>query len=709
MIKRTQLLVLKFRHGVLPRKMMKYSALFTAVAFVFFGLLNGQRIINNSYKKSVFFIGAVVREEHLIDLHVADETSKLGKDLPAELIEELHQNWFPNYVFVVPSSQADQLAGWEAGLVADLSSNETTPLVTNEITAEVASCHQNGFRCLNVVLPMDGQLSKNFIVSISLAFVDQLTAKPEIQSDITLPASIFYRSDTLEPLSAYEIGATQTILAITSRGKSLKLKCPVGRKPEKFDGVLAKGLKGFVCKGQGNGPVEFRFESRDILLLRITKLHRKFTYLPWTGEVQVTESFEFVHEGPKQPESPSFSRIEYGKAVQKTNGNFEGLQMIPQVLVVVPLSARSITVRDEVGIIWTDKERNPVDNETEVVSVPLRFTLIGGMSAAFDFTYTMDSAHFIKPFKDTSSPFKKLINIPMHRTPFDIPVDNFKLTFSLPEDTEDIEYQLGSIKPVKVSRRTYRTYFSTTREKEISFEFTQMTREELDKSIAVLFNYPFWGTFRKPLVALSTLVFLLIGALYLNRLDLSLRETKNKTKTVGSVSVALKQLFQKRKEILMNFEDLIAGNMNTRPNAEQVKSDKNLRNQLEEQLNLLQNAIFEKIKNNSSDAQKSAMNSMALKRLYDEQNGVCRKILSELCDAFASSSDSISSSNSSSKSLNFNSIGSIGNVVKMSQSGSADVMTLSRSVSKTIEAYAAEAAKIDAQITDYEAKFITAS
>ena len=134
-----------------------------------------------------------------------------------------------------------------------------------------------------------------------------------------------------------------------------------------------------------------------------------------------------------------------------------------------------------------------------------------------------------------------------------------------------------------------------------------------------------------------------------------------------------------------------------------------MRTQLEEQLNLLQNAIFEKIKNNSSDAQKSAMNSMALKRLYDEQNGVCRKILSELCDTFSSSSDSISSSNSSSKSLNFNSIGSIGNVVKMSQSGSADVMTLSRSVSKTIEAYAAEAAKIDAQITDYEAKFITAS
>ena len=37
---------------------------------------------------------------------------------------------------------------------------ETNPLAISEITSEVASCHANGFRCLNVVLPMDGQLNK---------------------------------------------------------------------------------------------------------------------------------------------------------------------------------------------------------------------------------------------------------------------------------------------------------------------------------------------------------------------------------------------------------------------------------------------------------------------------------------------------------------------------------------------------------------------
>ena len=676
----------------------------------FFGSLNAQRIVANSYKKSVFFTGAVVREEHLIDLQVADEPPKPGKNLPIELIEEIHQNWFPNYVFVVPKDEAEQLASWEARMISDPSNPETNPLAISEITSEVASCHANGFRCLNVVLPMDGQLNKNFIIAISVAFVGQIRAKPEVQGDISVPARLFYRSESLEPLSVYEIGATQTILALTAKSKSLKLKCPVGRKPEKLTGAnLPMGMKGFVCNGQGSGPVEFRFELREALMARLKNLHRKFTFLPWTGEVKVTESFEYVHEGPKQPESPSFSRIEFAKTLQRTRGNLEGLQVIPQVLVVVPHSARSITVRDEVGIIWSEKERNGIDAESEVVAVPLRFPLLGGMTAAFDFEYTMDAADLIRPYQASSSPFKKLIHIPMFRSPLDIPVDNFKLTFVLPEDTADIEYELATSKPVRVNRREYRTYFSTTREKEISFEFEKMTREDLEKAIAVLFNFPFWGTARKPLVALSTLVFLVIGVLYLNRLDLSLKEerkVKGKGGKQTNMSNDLKELFQKRREILMNYEDLIAGNMNTRPTSEQLKSDTKLRAQLDDQLTQIQNAIFEKIKNNvgGGDAQKSAMNSMALKRLYDDQAAVCKKILAEVCESFCGSADSLGNSDFSSKSMSMSSMGR-----KMSQSGSGDLMnTAGRAGSKAVENYAAEAVKIDAQVGEYEAKFFCA-
>lgn len=112
------------------------------ILIIFGGFLNCQRIINNSYKKSIYFAGSVVREDHLIDLEVADESPKPSNNLPKEMIEELHQNWFPNYVFVVPPSQSEQLTSWEARLIPAPSNPEPSPLSISEITSDVSSCQR---------------------------------------------------------------------------------------------------------------------------------------------------------------------------------------------------------------------------------------------------------------------------------------------------------------------------------------------------------------------------------------------------------------------------------------------------------------------------------------------------------------------------------------------------------------------------------------
>ena len=548
---------------------------------------------------------------------------------------------------------------------------------------------------------MEGQLNRNFLFAVSLSFSDQLEVKPKIQKDMSLPVRLLYRSDSLEPVTVYESESTQTVLTLTKKAKSLKLKCPIGRKPEKLNDVaLPMGMKGFYCSGRSNGPLEFYFETKESIMMRITKLERKMTHLPWSNEIQVTDSFEYVHEGPKQPESPSFSRFDYAQVLQKKYGNLDGLQIVPRVFLVVPKSARTLQFRDEVGINWNEQERNSVDDQTDIVQIQLRSPLLGGMSVSFDFHYTIDADSLIKPYKSQSSPFKKLIQMSMFKMPLDLPVDYFKLTLSLPEDSGDIEYEFASVKPVKISKRSYRTYFSTTGEKEVSFEYQNMTREELEKGIAILFNYPFWGTFRKPIVAFCSLVFLIIGALYVNRMDLSLRRQKSKKQT--GKTTHLKNLFEKRREILMNFEDLITGNLNTRPNSEQLKNDLILKSQLEDQLNSLQNAIFEKIKVNVPtfpDPQKCSMNSIALKRLYEDQNGLLRKILSETCDNFSDQTNSVDSI--------CGSTGSIGKM--MSQSGSGgDFLSLRRLSSNTenFEGSVKEALKIDAQVSEYESKFL---
>ena len=113
-----------------------------AGAVCLLSVVYGQRIVNRSYKRSIYFTGAIVREEHFIEVEVADATSKPASGMPEDLVTELHQNWFPNYVFVVPKAQANKLAAWEASLVKNLMETDVKPLQITEITSEVATCQK---------------------------------------------------------------------------------------------------------------------------------------------------------------------------------------------------------------------------------------------------------------------------------------------------------------------------------------------------------------------------------------------------------------------------------------------------------------------------------------------------------------------------------------------------------------------------------------
>ena len=109
---------------------------------ILLSLTECQRIVNQSYKKSVYFTGAVVREEHMIEVDIADESSLLASNVPEDLATEIHQNWFPNYVFLIPPGQVNKVAGWKANLVSNSDGTDTATLSISEITSEMASCQR---------------------------------------------------------------------------------------------------------------------------------------------------------------------------------------------------------------------------------------------------------------------------------------------------------------------------------------------------------------------------------------------------------------------------------------------------------------------------------------------------------------------------------------------------------------------------------------
>lgn len=99
---------------------------------------NALSVVNQDVKRSVFLTGEVVREEHLIKARFADEPAQPSESVPAELAEEIHENWFPNYVALVPPESANNLAGFDAALVE--AGDTTSPLQITEITSEMQHC-----------------------------------------------------------------------------------------------------------------------------------------------------------------------------------------------------------------------------------------------------------------------------------------------------------------------------------------------------------------------------------------------------------------------------------------------------------------------------------------------------------------------------------------------------------------------------------------
>ncbi len=551
-----------------------------------------------------------------------------------------------------------------------------------------------GFRCLSVQFPPSQKIEKEIKFAVSFSFINQVTTKPAVRKDMAAPLQLLYKSESIDPISAYKTAVSRTILAISQSSKSLRLRCPIGRKPEKVNHRLPFNMKGFSCLGTEKGPVELHIESRDAQMLRIKSLTRRLTYMPWDNSIQVSESYEVIHDGFKASESPKFDRLEFSRIIQRNKGNLQGTQIMPQIILVVPKAARGIQIRDEVGINWAYVQRTKISADDDVVNVPFRFPLTGGMTSSFDFHYTIPASTLISPFQSQASPFKKLFQMHIAHLAVDSPIEKLKVIVSLPEDSTDVEHELGTSKAVHFSRRLQRSYFSTIGEKELTFEFENITRDESEKMMAILFNYPWWGIFRKPIVALISFIALLASLISLSKTSFALTPSSPEKQKRSQ----LRKLFGKRRELLLDVEDLIAVNVNAKPNAEQQKADAENQSRLVEQIRTIEGAIFEKVKVNAKDPQMNTLNAMALKRLYDDQIGLVRRILAEVCSRPNGSNSSVDSVQ------NFSSRGSLSSV-QLSKSGSGDLLKRPQ-MSENLKALNVEAANIDSQISLHEAKFL---
>ena len=132
------------RAGILDERIRQPRLIMMILAFAvtlgIFGSSQALRVVNQEISRTVFLTGEVVREEHVIRAQFTDQPALFADDVPAELAAEIHENWFPNYVALIPPSSAKQLAGFDAALIQV--SDTTTPLQIIEITSEMQNCER---------------------------------------------------------------------------------------------------------------------------------------------------------------------------------------------------------------------------------------------------------------------------------------------------------------------------------------------------------------------------------------------------------------------------------------------------------------------------------------------------------------------------------------------------------------------------------------
>jgi hypothetical protein len=678
----------------------------------------GKSIRNLVYNRRIAVTNLIVREEHLITAKLASEaTDANGAPWVSEILaREIQEKWAPSYVVVVEAERAASLASFAAFLMA---SSKPEPVDIHNVTDEIESCKQLGHVCLSVNVQLQEDQPTDLVVAMTFTkavSIEPLTANDQLskfRQVVTIPS--------WQPVSAYSIsGKSATVFRLNEHASKAKLTCPLGMRPQMLDSASQPEIQGLTCTHQADAvltveqkksPVTLSLLSKDVSLLRVAKLKRSLTFLPWTQRVQIADHYEIAHDGFVTPNFPKFSRFDMARQLSDVSGAYSDRQIEMAFPALIPASARTLQLRDEVGLIYSELKRVSRYEDVDLVHLPFRYPLIGGLSVNLDFYYNVPYDLFISRLASQESPFKQELYMQLYPSASDYVIDELEIELNLPEDAADIEYELETQRLVQFSKLRYRTYLSTLGENRLRLRFVNMTQDQLMKTLRVTFDYPWWAVLRKPAVLVSLLVLLVISIMRFAHTRLSwTSQVPNKPQ--GNVRAQLKRLFSKRREMLRSLEDMMTTFMHVSslPAAEK-QAEQDRRHGINEHVKKFEDAIFVKVKESSSrrDAQLRTLDSIALKQLYSEQLALINRIIEEA--AGAGGLPGVDSSTGSS-SMTMSSAGSLdgmrdGAYSKSASSGNPFARRRANVVANAqINALATEAVDLDGRIVAFEAKLL---
>ena len=256
------------------------------------------------------------------------------------------------------------------------------------------------------------------------------------------------------------------------------------------------GAKGHLAfKASKFGPVSVEEWSQD------------WTVLPWFSSVHTQETLTLRNVAGALEQ---FDRVSLVELAQKQNmGEAVDAPVLPLIPVSLPRESVGLVVKDELGILWGEHmQRNYMDRL--VANITPRYPIASGWKSFLSLSfYTKQKVRGAVK-----------LQLPLGKTMvLDSPIKSLTACISLPEDAKyslffyirNVNLEHPYLVKFEQTRSTYRTYFTTKGEQKICLRAHSLTQEVLDTApLTVTFDYPWYGVYRKPIVAFCSLLFIVL-------------------------------------------------------------------------------------------------------------------------------------------------------------------------------------------------------
>jgi oligosaccharyltransferase complex subunit alpha (ribophorin I) len=266
-------------------------------------------------------------------------------------------------------------------------------------------------------------------------------------------------------------------------------------------------------------PVSVRYEFNNPVLT-CTLLERDIEVSHWGGNIATEERYWLGNSGATLKNH--FSRVAWQTQNYYAQSATSALKELK-----VPLKAGSVDpyFTDDIGNVSTSRYRpSNVQGRDAMLELKPRYPVFGGWKYSFRIGWNNALSTFLRKVK-VGGGETYVLGVPFlegPKMPEGIQYERFVLRIILPEGAKNVRWETvgGTGLPVLSSEQSlHKTFMDTVGRTELKISAMNVVDEARDAKILVLYDYPFFAAFRKPLTIVGGVLGLFVMIYGLGLID----------------------------------------------------------------------------------------------------------------------------------------------------------------------------------------------